>query len=121
MKQYRGENMKIAILVNEDTANRCTGSGCLRAFFSKVDAFEGCPNDAELIGFTHVGGELDKKINRLIEKGVDTIHLSSCIRSKYASYESLANRLSEHFNVVGYTHGKSQGKTTETVSIKKRV
>ncbi len=111
--------MKIAILINEETSYKCTCSGCLKAFFNKEDAFEGYPPESELISFTHLGGDLDKKINRLIDKDVDTVHLSSCVRSKYPDYETLANKLSEHFNVVGYTHGSAEGKTRGTISLKK--
>ena len=32
--------MKIAILVREETALRCTGKGCLDAFFAKKEGFE---------------------------------------------------------------------------------
>ena len=31
--------MKIAILVREETMERCTVGGCLKAFFQKEDAF----------------------------------------------------------------------------------
>jgi len=112
--------MKVAIFINEETSYKCSGSGCLRAFFEKQDAFDGYPEDSVLVSFTHVGGELDKKINRLIENDVDTVHLSSCIRSKYPDYEALAKRLSEYFNVVGYTHGKPNGKTQDTISMKRK-
>lgn len=110
--------MKVAILVNEDTSFRCTGAGCLKAFMNRTDAFEGYPADAELIGFTHVGGELDRKIERFVKNGVDVVHLSSCLRSKYPEYESLANRLSVYFDVVGYSHGGRDGKNRKTVRLK---
>ncbi len=111
--------MKIAILLNEDTSFKCTGSGCLKAFFSKTDAFEGYPDDAELIAFFHIGGKLENKLKRLKEKNVETIHLSSCLRSKYSEYEELAKRLSLDFNIVGYTHGSKQGKIREAIMYKK--
>ena len=112
--------MKVAIMINEDTAKRCTGKGCLKAFFNKADSFTDYPLDTELVGFFHIGGDLDKKINRLIENEVDTVHLSSCLRSKYEGYEALAQRLSAHFDVVGYSHGSEQGKTRKTVSFSKK-
>ena len=111
--------MKIAILINEDTSYRCTGAGCMKAFMQKKDAFEAYPDDTELIGFTHVGGDLDRKIERLRENNVDVVHLSSCLRSKYPEYEALAKNLSKHFDVVGYTHGKPEGKTRKTVNLEK--
>lgn len=112
--------MKIAILINEDTAQRCTGAGCLKAFMNRVDAFQDHPPDAELIGFTHVGGDLDRKIERFKANGVDTVHLSSCLRAKHPEYEALAHTLSRHFNVIGYSHGKPEGKTRNTVHLKRR-
>ncbi len=111
--------MKIAILLNEDTSFKCTGSGCLKAFFSKADAFEGYPEESELVAFFHIGGKLDNKLKRLKEKNVDTIHLSSCLRSKYDGYEELAKKLSSDFNIIGYTHGRKQGKTKEAVMYSK--
>ena len=112
--------MRIAILINEDTAQRCTGAGCLKAFMNRLDAFKDYPVDAELIGFTHAGGDLERKIERFKINGIDTIHLSSCLRSKYPEYDSLAQKLSQHFNVIGYTHGKAEGKTRKTMNLIKR-
>jgi len=112
--------MRIAILINEDTSYRCTGAGCMKAFMQRKDAFEGYSEDAELIAFTHVGGDLDRKIERLISNEVDVVHLSSCLRAKYEDYELLAKELSKHFKVVGYTHGKPQGKTRNTVHLDKQ-
>ena len=31
---------KIAVLVNEDTMQRCSCGGCLKAYMNKVDSFE---------------------------------------------------------------------------------
>ncbi len=112
--------MKVAILLNEDTSFKCTGSGCLKAFFSKTDAFDDYPENAELVAFFHIGGKLENKLQRLKEKNVETIHLSSCLRSKYDGYEELAKRLSEDFNIIGYTHGKEQGKTREAIIYKRQ-
>jgi len=103
---------KIAILVNQDTMNRCSCSGCLRAFFDKEDAFsvyEG--QDIELVSLSHSGGDLEKKLGQLAKKGVTKIHLSTCTRSKNNDYESIANQCAEAgFDVIGYTHGGSVSK-----------
>ena len=106
--------MKVAILVNEDTAKKCTGHGCLKAYFNKADAFERYEGSPELMTFTHCGGDLEKKISRMMQYGVETVHLSSCMRSKNPEYEKIGKLLSQHFNVVGYTHGKKEGKETKT-------
>lgn len=111
--------MKIAILVREETMQRCTGKGCLNAFFQKKDAFAHYGDDTQLITFSHGGGDIDHKIESMIKNGVDVVHLSSCMRGKAANYETLAKRLSQHFDVVGYTHGSAEGKTNHTINIKK--
>ena len=54
--------MKIAILVNEDTMKRCTGKGCFNAFFNRLDSFSDYGPEAQILGFTHVGGDLEHKI-----------------------------------------------------------
>lgn len=97
--------MKIAILVREETMQRCTGKGCLHAFFRRKDAFAHYGDEAELVAFSHSGGDIDHKIAMLLKNGVEIVHLSSCMRGKAFNYETLAQRLSEHFAVVGYTHG----------------
>jgi len=112
-------DMKIAVLLNEDTSYKCTGAGCLNALFTKSDAFENYSPDTELVGFFHNGGELEQKIERLKSKGVHTIHLSTCLRAKFSGYEELAKRLSHDFDVVGYTHGSKEGKTKAAVMYKK--
>jgi len=111
--------MKIAILVREETMQRCTGKGCLNAFFQRKDAFAAYGDHAELVTFSHAGGDLDRKIEMMIKNGVDVVHLSSCMRGKANNYEELAMRLSEHFDVVGYTHGGEEGKERATITRKK--
>lgn len=112
--------MKIAILVREETMKKCTGKACFDALCNKKDSFEPYQTDIELLCFTHEGGDRDYKIRRMIEYGVDTVHLATCIRSKSEEYEQLAQKLSKHFNVVGYTHGSLQGEKRETIFLNKR-
>ncbi|WP_026476500.1 CGGC domain-containing protein [Alkaliphilus transvaalensis] len=111
--------MKIAILVNESTMDRCTGKGCFNAFYQKIDAFQDYDSEIELIGFTHIGGDLERKISKLIDNGVEVVHLSSCLRAKYLEYENLAHHLAKHFKVVGYTHGSQKGKTRDAIYLDK--
>lgn len=111
--------MKVAILVREETMKRCTGKGCLTAFFQRKDAFEGYEDNVELVTFSHAGGDMDHKIGTMIKNGVEVVHLSTCMRGKAENYEVLAKRLSEHFGVVGYTHGSKDGKVQDTIIIKK--
>lgn len=107
--------MKIAIFVRQETADRCIGKGCLSAFYSRKDAFSSYGPDTELVGFTHTGGDLDHKIERLIEHNVQVVHLSTCLRAKSDDYEALAERLMAHFVVIGYTHGSSERKSRTLV------
>ena len=79
---------KIAVLVNEDTMQRCSCGGCLKAFMNKADSFERyADEDIELVGFAHSGGDLAKKIESFKKKGVTTVHLSTCTRGKNENYE----------------------------------
>lgn len=75
--------MKVAILVNEDTMNRCTAKGCFNAFNNKTDSFANYDSDIELVEFTHAGGNLEQLIESLIKNKVDVVHLSSCLRLKF--------------------------------------
>ena len=113
------ENMlKIAILVRQETTDKCTGKGCLRVFFSKTEGFARYhETEIELVGFFHSGGDLDYKLNKMKEAGVQVIHVSTCMRGKYEGYEALVKKIAKDFDVIGYTHGSKDGKTrtTETV------
>lgn len=111
--------MKIAILIRAETADKCTGKGCLKAFFAKSDGFEIYKNmdDVELCGFFHSGGELDYKLNKMKDAGVQVIHVSTCMRAKYEEYDELIEKISANFDVIGYTHGSAQGKTRNTVNM----
>lgn len=110
--------LKIAILVREETTAKCTGKGCLRSFFAKKDSFAIYRNrEVELIGFFHSGGDLEYKLAKMKEAGVQVIHLSTCIRAKYSGYDELARKIAQDFDVVGYTHGSCNGKSRTTVSL----
>lgn len=100
--------MKIAILVRKETADRCIGKGCMNAFNKRKDAFSLYGSDTELIAFTHDGGDLHHKIERMKASGVEVIHLSTCMRAKSPNHRALLESLSIDFKVVGYTHGQSQ-------------
>ena len=112
--------MKIAILLREETAQRCTGKGCLRAFYEKGDSFARYKQDIELVAFTHVGGDLDYKIEKMLAHGVEVVHLSSCLRAKSDEYEVLVDKLSNYFDVVGYTHGSEIGKNKAAIILEKK-
>lgn len=112
---------KIAVLVNEDTMQRCSCGGCLKAAFTKADAFERYGDeDIEVVGFTHSGGDLEKKLVSFKKNGVTTIHLSTCMRGKNDNYEAIARRCAEDFDVVGYTHGGEVSKDGKVAIIMER-
>lgn len=113
--------MKIAILVRQHTLDRCTGSGCLKAFFSRCDAFRGYDQQTELVAFTHHGGDPQHKLERLKQLGVEVIHLSSCLRAKDPDYAALAQRLAQDFAVIGYTHGSAQGRTRAAICLPRQL
>lgn len=97
--------MKIGILVREETMRICTGKGCLNAFGQRKDSFTRYTEELELLAFTHTGGDLERKINSMVQAGIEYVHLSSCLRARSPDYAALVERLSEYFTVVGYTHG----------------
>jgi predicted metal-binding protein len=110
--------LKIAILVREETTERCTGKGCFRSFFNMTEGFARYLNkEVELIGFFHSGGDLEYKLSKMKDAGVKVIHVSTCMRGKYEGYEQLVERLGKDFDVIGYTHGSENGKKQKTVSV----
>lgn len=110
--------IKIAILVREETTQKCTGKGCLKSFNQRSESFARYQGtEVELTGFFHSGGDLDYKIQKMKEAGVDVIHVSTCMRAKYEAYEELVHRLGKDFDVIGYTHGSEEGKTRGTISV----
>ena len=72
---------KIAVLRCLRTSNNCTGSGCLKAFNNKTNAF--AVYEAEK---TELEG-LRKKLDRLVTIGVEAVHLSGCTKKKDAQGE----------------------------------
>lgn len=113
--------VKIAILVREETTNRCTGKGCLKSFFAKTESFARYRDvEVQLVGFFHSGGDLDYKLKKMKEAGVQVIHVSTCIRGKCQNYQELVEKISEDFDVVGYTHGGENGRTVKTVSLSRK-
>jgi len=110
--------LKIAILVREETTDRCTGKGCLRSFFTKTESFARYRDtEVELVGFFHSGGDLDHKLAKMKDAGVQVIHVSTCMRGKYEGYEELVEKVGKDFDVIGYTHGSENGKTRKTKTV----
>jgi predicted metal-binding protein len=97
---------KIAIMVRQETAEKCTGKGCLKSFFAKTESFARYQGEEiVLAGFFHNGGDLEHKLRQLKNSGVEIVHISTCTRGKDPNYQELMQKLSKDFLVVGYTHG----------------
>lgn len=108
---------KIGIINCFEVSKRCSGSGCFKAFNNKAASFENYDNESQLLSFVHCNGCSENSIDQVISRaermkeiGVDTIHLSSCIRSNCPWYDEFLSTLSKNFEVVGYTHGGKERK-----------
>lgn len=85
---------KIAVLRCLRTSNNCTGSGCLKAFNNKTNAFAVYEaEETELAAFLNCSGcgdvqmpnneeGLHKKLDRLVTIGVEAVHLSGCTKRR---------------------------------------
>lgn len=107
---------RIGVINCYNVSERCSTTGCFKAFYKKTGAFERYEDQrAQIISFVHCNGCSDnsveqvlKRAERMHDKGVDTIHLSTCVKSKCPWYKDFIERLSEKYEVVGYTHGKKK-------------
>jgi len=122
MKKMR----KIGVLVCKNVSDKCSGAGCFKAFNQKSDAFELHDEEIELGSFTHCSGcdeEAEELLNSKIERmkiiGIETVHLSTCIRGRCHKYEEFAEKFAQDFDVIGYTHGSSEGKKLNNINKQK--
>ena len=102
---------KIGIINCYNESKECTSFGCFKAFNERVAAFENHDKDSEIICFVHCNGcsqdSIDQvldRANRMKAKGVDTIHLATCIKLKCSFYNQFIDSLNKEFNIIGYTH-----------------
>lgn len=125
---WKGTYMKkIGIYVCGNVSKKCTGNGCMRAFNENKDSFgDYDKSEYKLVAFNNCSGcdeapmeELLVKIEKFKKAEADTIHLSSCIRSKCNHYQEFVEELSKNFDVMGYTHGSAEGKKNNTMNKKK--
>ncbi len=116
---------KVGICLCGEVSKKCTANGCMRAFNERSDAFSRYKgSDVQLVAINTCNGceaspveSLDLKIEKFIKADVDTVHLSTCIRGRCDHYETFAKKLSQHFNVIGYTHGSEEGKQNNNINI----
>ena len=103
---------KIGIINCYKISKKCAGVGCINAFNEKSGAFDKYAfRDAEIVGFIHCSGCSENATAKVIheakkmeERGVQTIHLSSCIKSDCKWYDDFIEKLSDTFEVVDFTH-----------------
>lgn len=116
---------KIAIYICDEVSKRCTANGCMRAFNEKKDSFEVYNDEPlQLVAINTCNGcdeepveSLDIKIEKFEKAGVNTVHLSTCIRGRCEHYEAFAEKFSKHFDVIGYTHGSPEGKLHNNINL----
>jgi len=120
---------RIGIYVCGNVSKKCTANGCMRAFNDNADSFSSyAESDYKLVSFNNCNGcdespveGLLTKIEKFKKANVDTIHLSSCIRSKCDYYQEFVDVLSKNFDVIGYTHGSAEGKKNNNINKKKLI
>lgn len=81
---------KVAVVRCHTVAEVCPGVGCLKAFTNRKLNFKEYGPDTELIGFFTCGGCSGRRVSRLVDKlldhGLDVVHLSSCMCMDEADY-----------------------------------
>lgn len=81
---------KVAVVRCHTVAEVCPGVGCLKAFTHRKLNFKDYGPDTELIGFFTCGGCSGRRVSRLVDKlldhGLDVVHLSSCMCMDEADY-----------------------------------
>lgn len=102
---------KIGIINCYNESKMCSSFGCFKAFNDRTASFEKYDKISEIICFTHCNGCSEEAIqqvlyraNQMKKRGVDTIHLSTCIKINCRFYEQFIEALSKEFNIVRYTH-----------------
>lgn len=113
MEKAKETKIKIAIIVRKETAMKCIGKGCLRAFNQNSDSFIRYKGkETELVAFCDDSGvsedpleNIRERIERFKKVGVEVVHVSTCNRAKNPNYDKMLEMFAEAFEVVGYTHG----------------
>lgn len=110
---------KIAVLRCFEVSSKCSGSGCIKAFNNRTASFNDYEANSDMVMSIPCSGCSSDSLNEILnsskelkKQGVESIHLSTCIRSKCPYYNEFVHELSKEFQVVGYTHGnkKNTGK-----------
>ncbi len=79
--------MKVGLIRCEIVSDFCPAASCIKSMKEKSGAFENFEEEVELVGVMTCGGcpgkKVSSKVRALINKGADTIALSSCISKGY--------------------------------------
>ncbi|WP_129596648.1 CGGC domain-containing protein [Anaerophilus nitritogenes] len=108
----------IGIINCYNVSKRCSSSGCFKALYNETGSFERYKGEgARIISFVHCNGCGNQVVNqfleraeRMVQRGVDVIHLSTCVRSKCPWYDEVMKNLSEKYEIEGYSHAKKNSK-----------
>jgi len=108
---------KIAILRCFKVSKKCTGSSCKKAFKNKTASFNDYEHNSEMVMDIPCTGCSTDSLKEIIisakkfkKQGVESIHLSTCIKLNCAYYDEFIEELSNDFLVVGYTHALKNNK-----------
>jgi predicted metal-binding protein len=102
---------KIGIINCYNESRECSSFGCFKAFNDREASFKNYDCNSEIICFAHCNGCSENSVNQVLDrarimkkKGVDTIHLSTCIKLKCSLYNKIIESLGNEIDIVGYSH-----------------
>jgi len=103
---------KIGIINCYKMSKSCSGRLCFPAMNSRSDAFQAYgPEGFELRAFGHCNEccktspeDIALRASSMREAGVETIHISTCIKKFCPNYDNFIQILSKDFKIVTGTH-----------------
>ncbi|GLC31703.1 CGGC domain-containing protein [Clostridium omnivorum] len=102
---------KIGIINCYNESRTCSSYGCFKAFNNREGSFKNYDSNSEVMCFVHCNGCSEDSVQQVLEKsrimknkGVDTIHLSTCIKLKCPLYNKFIEALGKEIDIVGYSH-----------------
>lgn len=108
---------KIAILRCFKVSKKCAGSSCTKAFKNKTASFIDYEDTWQMLMAIPCSECNEDSLKEIIicakefkNQGVESIHLSTCIKLKCPYYNEFIEELSNMFQVVGYTHALKNNK-----------
>jgi len=106
---------EIAVLRCFKVSSKCSGSGCIKAFNNKTASFNNYEGSLDMVMEIPCSGcsinslkEVIDCSEKLKKQGIESIHLSTCIRGKCPYYNEFVEELSKGFQITGYTHGSKK-------------